>query len=321
MEYIPWIRSKVGNRKIFMVAGTVVVYDEYGRILLQRRADFDVWALPGGALERDEDIETCARRELLEETGLRVGALRLIGVYSHPKYDVTYPNGDQIQQFNVCFAGQVNGGHMQVDGHETLEQRFFAVDAIPWEHMPVWYTDVLHDLLPEQPPQYLSPYHNGNTQDQIRMIRPFIGTDLYIGVGATAVVAREDGRILMIRRRDINEWAFPVGFADLGENVANTAVRETFEETGFQIEIERLIGVYSHSQFHHTYQNGDQIKNVGAMFQARLIGGHPNPQLDEVAEMGWFTRAEVLEAFQGSQFQLFADHAIDSINTRGYFVI
>lgn len=79
MEYIPWIRSKVGSRKFFMVAGTTVVQDENGRILLQRRADFDVWALPGGALKRDEDIEVCARRELREETGLHVGALRLIG--------------------------------------------------------------------------------------------------------------------------------------------------------------------------------------------------------------------------------------------------
>lgn len=307
MEYIPWIRSKVGNRKIFMVAGTVVVQDKNGRILLQRRADFDVWAMPGGALEREEDIETCARRELFEESGLQVGALRLIGIYSHPKYDVTYPNGDQIQQFNVCFAGQVNGGEMQVDGHETIEQRFFAVDEIPWDSMPIWYTDVLHDLLCDQPPQFSHPYSNGNTQDQIKMIRPFIGNDLYIGVSATVAATREDGRILMIRRRDTGTWFFPAGYADLGENVANTAVRETYEETGYHIQLDRLLGVYSSPQFHNTYANGDQVKNVGAMFRAHIIGGEARPQLSEVSEIGWLTPDEIIDHLCNSRFKPYAE--------------
>lgn len=309
MDYIPWMRSKVGNRKIFMVAGTTVVQDEYGRILLQRRADFDVWALPGGALERDEDIETCARRELWEETGLQVGDLRLIGVYSHPKYDVTYPNGDQIQQFNVCFAGQRTGGTLQADESESRDLKFFARDEIPWPRMPIWYSDVLHDFFQDLPPCFLPPYENGR-MDQIKAIRPFIGNDLYIGVGATVMATRADGRILMIRRADTNTWMFPAGFADLGENVANTAVRETFEETGFHVEVKRLIGVYSSNLLHHTYPNGDQVKNVGVLFSACVIGGQAKPQLSEVSEIAWMLPEELSPYFAQSRFAQFMHHAL-----------
>ncbi len=320
MEYIPWMRSKVGKRKIFMVAGTMVVWDENGRILLQRRSDFTFWGLPGGALEREEDIETCARRELWEESGLRVGALRLIGVYSHPKYDVTYPNGDQVQQFNVCFAGQVVAGEMRVDGQETVEQRFFAIDALPWENIPVWYADVLRDVLQDRPPQFSPPYRNGNSRDQVEVVRPFIGHDLYIGVSATVIAVREDGRILMTQRQDNGEWFFPAGYTDLGENVAYTAVRETAEETGVDIQVDRLLAVYSHSQFKHTYANGDQVKNVGALFLAHPVGGQARPQLSEVSEIGWFTQEEVLQQMASSKFKPLAENGFAHLQ-QGYFVI
>ncbi|MCP5095483.1 MAG: NUDIX domain-containing protein, partial [Chloroflexi bacterium] len=146
MSYIEWIRSCVGNRKIFLVFATVIVRDENGRFLLQRRTDFDFWGLPGGVLEIDEDIETCARRELKEETGLTVGDLTLTGIYTHPRYDVVYPNGDQVQQFTACFMGRMNGGVMQVDGVETSHQQFFAAEELSQLHLPLWYRDMLMDV-------------------------------------------------------------------------------------------------------------------------------------------------------------------------------
>ena len=64
MAYIEWLRERLGRRNIFLVFGTVVLRDENGRILLQRRTDFSFWGLPGGVMEWGEDIETCTRREL-----------------------------------------------------------------------------------------------------------------------------------------------------------------------------------------------------------------------------------------------------------------
>jgi ADP-ribose pyrophosphatase YjhB (NUDIX family) len=294
MSYIEWLRARVGKRKIFLVFGTVMLRDEQGRILLQRRTDFDFWGLPGGVMELNEDIETCARRELLEETGLTAGLLQLVGVYTDPKYDVTYPNGDQVQQFTICLTGQVNGGNMQPDGEETIAQAFFAPEAVATMNLPLWYADMVRDALADGLPTYSEPCVTAHIADQIKTIRPFIGHDLLIGVGASVLVVGEDGRILAIQRQDNKMWALPAGFCDLGENVANTAVRETFEETGLHIKLERLLGVYSGLEFQSTYANGDQVQAVGIVFKARVVDGqlHPNPH--EVAAAGWFTLDEFL---------------------------
>jgi 8-oxo-dGTP diphosphatase len=67
-----------------------VVFDERGYVLLVRRANEPFkgsYALPGGFVDVGERVEDGCRRELSEETGLHVGELRLIGVYSDPNRD------------------------------------------------------------------------------------------------------------------------------------------------------------------------------------------------------------------------------------------
>jgi 8-oxo-dGTP diphosphatase len=67
-----------------------VVFDERGYVLLIRRGNEPFkgsYALPGGFVDVGERVEDSCRRELSEETGLHVGELRLIGVYSDPGRD------------------------------------------------------------------------------------------------------------------------------------------------------------------------------------------------------------------------------------------
>lgn len=297
MSYINWLRERVGKRKIFLVFGTVVLRDENGRILLQRRTDFTFWGLPGGVMELGEDVEACARRELLEETGLTAGPLRLVGVYTDPRYDVTYPNGDQVQQFTVCLTGQVAGGTMQPDGHETSEQAFFTPEDAAEMDLPLWYAHMVRDTLAGDEPVFASPFTAVSTKNQINTVRPFIGKASLIAVGAMVVVMAADGRILAIQRQDNKAWAFPAGYCDLGENVAQTAVRETFEETGLHIELERLMGVYSGPAFTYTHPNGDQVQDVGAVFRARVVGGELRRAEAEVAALRWVTPEHFLAGF------------------------
>ncbi|MFE6975576.1 NUDIX hydrolase [Streptomyces sp. NPDC057682] len=63
------------------VAGVVVRED--GRVLVIRRADNGAWEAPGGVLELDERPENGVRREVLEETGVKVDPVRLSGVYKN----------------------------------------------------------------------------------------------------------------------------------------------------------------------------------------------------------------------------------------------
>lgn len=294
MSYVKWIRDHVGTQKIFLVYATVIVCDENGCFLLQHRTDFDVWGLPGGALELDEDIQQCAHRELMEETGLTVGKFRLVGIYTHPQFDVKYPNGDQVQQYTICLTGRLTGGEMRPDGEETKAQAFYPLADIKNMSILPWYQVMLEDVVRGGYPAFTQPYANGVVEDQIKSVRRYVGNDQIIGVGATTAVQRDDGRFLMIQRADNGAWTFPSGYADLGENAAQTASRETLEETGYHVAPERILAIYSSPQYHVVFPNGDQVKNVGTLFYSRLVGGGPKIQTSEIRNMAWLTKDEVI---------------------------
>jgi 8-oxo-dGTP diphosphatase len=67
-------------------------------------------------------------------------------------------------------------------------------------------------------------------------------------VAAYAVVRNERGEVLLTRRRDGDEWVLPGGSMERRESPWDAVVRETREETGLEIEIERLVGVYAKRQ-------------------------------------------------------------------------
>lgn len=130
MSYIEWIRGLVGKRRIFLAFASVVLFNEEGGILLQQRTDFDAWGLPGGILEPGEDLLSCARRELFEESGLTAGELSLVGVYAGPAYESTYPNGDQVQPVITIFLAHPVGGSLRADGDETSEVTWMPLEGV-----------------------------------------------------------------------------------------------------------------------------------------------------------------------------------------------
>ena len=98
---------------------TAVVQDSVGHIVLVRRKDNDLWALPGGGMEPGESIEDTAVREVLEETGLVVEVTGLIGVYTNPHHVMEYSDGEVRQQFSLCYATELKGGELRIDDEST----------------------------------------------------------------------------------------------------------------------------------------------------------------------------------------------------------
>lgn len=319
MAYIDWLRSQVGHRKVFLAFASIVLRDNLNRILLQKRTDFNLWGLPGGMLEFGESILSCAKRELSEETGLLSGDFSLVGLYSDPKYEVTYPNGDQVQQYTVCLQAQLQGGQMLVDGTEASEQRFFDPEEIPYNQIPLWYRDMLQAAISGSLPSFEGPVTLAETIPQIEDIRSYIGPDPYIGVGSIAILRDIQGRLLMVKRTDDGQWCFPGGFSNLGENAAYTAVRETMEETGLQVTPTRLLGVFSPPEL-WVYPNGDQTQSVISLFDCHTLGGNLRPDQIETSAVAWMSPLEVINKTTHPLIRSLHKSVIEHLD-EGYFLL
>lgn len=114
------------------IAVDCVIFDREGNLLVIERKNEPYkgkYALPGGFVEYGETVETAARRELREETGLKVGQIHLVGVYSDPQRD---PRGHTISVAYVAVAtrrARVRGGDDAasaefVKGWRTLKLAF-----------------------------------------------------------------------------------------------------------------------------------------------------------------------------------------------------
>lgn len=93
-----------------VVAVSAFVTDERDRLLMIRRTDNGLYALPGGRHELGETMTGTAIRETDEETGLRIEITGLIGIYSNPDHVMAYSDGEVRQEFSICFRGRATGG-------------------------------------------------------------------------------------------------------------------------------------------------------------------------------------------------------------------
>jgi len=104
--------------------------------------------------------------------------------------------------------------------------------------------------------------------------------------GAHVLVRDDEGRILLVRPNFAGRrWMLPGGRVERGETPHDGAARETAEETGIEVTIERLLLVDAH-----------HARDTGFVFEGRVAGGSLDPQVGEIAEVGWLTRAEIAAA-------------------------
>lgn len=112
-------------------------------------------------------------------------------------------------------------------------------------------------------------------------------------VGASAAIFNQAGEILLTRRADNGLWCLPGGHMDFGETLAETAIRETLEETGLRVAVERLVGVYS-APFPGDLSLHGANQIVAASFLCRVIGGELRLS-DETTDVAYFAPARLPE--------------------------
>ncbi len=101
-----------------------------------------------------------------------------------------------------------------------------------------------------------------------------------------AAVFDRSGRVLLVRERVDGAWAMPGGWADVGESLAEGAVREVREESGYDVVIDRLLGLYERERWGHPPLPFFTLK---AVLAAHVVGGAPATS-SETDEVGWFAR-------------------------------
>src|SRR5690349_3291722 len=91
--------------------------------------------------------------------------------------------------------------------------------------------------------------------------------------GGSALVVDTDGSILMQRRSDSGNWSLPGGVMEIGETLEQCVVRETREESGLDIEITGLLGIYTDPAHVIAYEDGEVRQEFNITYYGRVVGG------------------------------------------------
>ena len=118
-------------------------------------------------------------------------------------------------------------------------------------------------------------------------VTPLVGCDVFIPDASRS-------RVLLIRRADNGFWALPGGFHDLNETPMRCVVRECLEETGLDIRVERLLGVFSSNCYREINYPHKDGKYCHILFLAEPIDLEKSTArtTSEAREIGWFTESQ-----------------------------
>ncbi|WP_328632783.1 NUDIX domain-containing protein [Streptomyces sp. NBC_00356] len=133
----------------------------------------------------------------------------------------------------------------------------------------------------------------------------------------TAVVRDEHGNVLLIHKTDNGLWALPGGGHDVGESIARTVVREVEEETGIEVAVEDVVGLYTDPQHVIGYDDGEVRQQFSICFHARPIGGTLRTS-SESKEVRWVSPADLDSLDIHPSMRLRITHGLDESRAAPY---
>lgn len=136
MDYVKYIRNKVGTSAINLTGVNVLIINNKSEVLLQKRGTFPLkQGLIGGITELGESLEDTAVREAKEETRLHIEDLTFLGTTSGKDCYIEFPSGDKAYFITIGYYTKTYSGELKVDNVETQELRFFSYEELP-ENIP-----------------------------------------------------------------------------------------------------------------------------------------------------------------------------------------
>ncbi|MGW0933413.1 NUDIX domain-containing protein [Streptomyces sp. NBC_01463] len=133
----------------------------------------------------------------------------------------------------------------------------------------------------------------------------------------TAAVLDAAGRLLVIHKTDNDLWALPGGGHDIGERIAETAVREVNEETGIEVEVDGIVGLYTDPEHVLAYTDGEVRQQFSICFRAHPVGGDLRTS-SESKEVRWVDPADLAELNIHPSMRLRIQHALDESRNEPY---
>lgn len=109
---------------------------------------------------------------------------------------------------------------------------------------------------------------------------------------ASTIVLNREGKILLQLRSDTHVWALPGGAMEIGETIGETAIRETKEETGLDVQPEYIVGVYTNPHHVVALTNGEVRQQFSICFACNLLGGSIQVS-DESLDVRFFSPDEI----------------------------
>ncbi|HUN22064.1 MAG TPA: NUDIX domain-containing protein [Anaerolineales bacterium] len=122
----------------------------------------------------------------------------------------------------------------------------------------------------------------------VQWLRQRVGHAKVLLPCVTVCVRNEFGQLLFVRRSDFSWWGLVGGYLELGESYRECAVREVREETGYEVEIIRVVGLYAGPQYDVVYPNGDEVQQLCLTLEGRVVGGQAKPDGLETLLLQWF---------------------------------
>jgi ADP-ribose pyrophosphatase YjhB (NUDIX family) len=129
-----------------------------------------------------------------------------------------------------------------------------------------------------------------------------------------AIVTDDEGRVLLIHKTDNNLWALPGGGHEIGESIADTVVREVKEETGYEVAVERVTGLYTNPGHVMAYDDGEVRQQFSIAFRARLLGGEPRTSSESKA-VEWVGTRQLQQLDLHPSMRLRIQHALEDRDT------
>ncbi len=271
-----------------MTASSIVT-NEAGELLLIQRHDIRTFDVPGGGVETGELPTEAAVRETFEETGLRVRASHLLGVYHWPNEPHAF--------LSFYFRCELLGGTLR-PSEETPTVAFFNPDALPKRILPMHRQRIRHSLAHKgtQPLQLAQPMtltHKAGKKVLGRILfpiqrwrrrrngqPPWPEAETW-RMGAFTIIRNEAGAVLWVKRTDKDLWNLPGGGVENEEPPWQTAVRETAEETGCQVQLCDLTSINSYTN----------EANLTFTYTAKIVSGQLTTG-PEAAAFAWFLPGE-----------------------------